>query len=406
MEFMNIGDKINYEDYNALVYLLRKFKKLTTHLRMGSNDLTSEYGNFHFSDGFENIGNNFILNSDVTITSDDVLQNAFYTFVFTVLDVNLSGEVNKRFIEVSGGTSESSELNIVLPKDSINDNEVLVPDFKVEVTFDLHEYYTPKQSLNFDVSADKLIHSVDDPATITVKVQNALGIVKGVNVTFNDGLKKITFVSDDNGEVSYTLGQIRDWGEFSVYVTVENVTKTIDLVKTDYIIKATFVGGDIDFYLNFPRAPGGSGEQIAIDWGDDDYPEVIYTSSVRPLHKYDNYGSHEILIGVNVFEFYVGCFQSEYLEEIIIPEGFKTINMACFESPILKYISLPSTIIYISQGIVGELDIIDLNWIIVPNNCRNKEYGDENTTILIPHGTTSEYINAGFLPSCLVEKDE
>ena len=101
-----LGDSINYSDYNAIVYLLRKFKKLKTTLQLGAYELTSDFGDFTFTKGFENIGNNFILNNDVSVTSSNVLKNTFFKFIFSVLDVNLSGIVNKRTVKITGSTGE------------------------------------------------------------------------------------------------------------------------------------------------------------------------------------------------------------------------------------------------------------------------------------------------------------
>ena len=129
----NIGENIDFDDYNAMVYLLRKFKKLTTSLQIGANDLSSNYGDFHFSDGFESIGSNFILNNDVAVNSDNVLKNAHYTFVFTALDVNLSGTVNKRTIKIANRTGENGELELNIPANLIDENEVILPNFDVEV---------------------------------------------------------------------------------------------------------------------------------------------------------------------------------------------------------------------------------------------------------------------------------
>ena len=39
--FKKLGETIDYSDYNALVYLLRKFKKLNIRLRIWLKQLTS-----------------------------------------------------------------------------------------------------------------------------------------------------------------------------------------------------------------------------------------------------------------------------------------------------------------------------------------------------------------------------
>lgn len=111
MDYFNLGSKISYSDLNAIVYLLRKFKRLTSDLTLGSNRIESDYGNYNITGGLTSVGGNFILEDDVTISSSDVLLNCFYTFNFTVVDVNLSGTVNRRVISVTGDTSSKMPNN-------------------------------------------------------------------------------------------------------------------------------------------------------------------------------------------------------------------------------------------------------------------------------------------------------
>ena len=402
ISFKNIKDNIDYRDYNALVYLLRKFKKLSTSLQIGANDLSSDYGDFHFSNGFESIGSNFILNNDVTITSDSVLRNAHYTFIFTVLDVNLSGNVNRRLIEVTGSTGENSQLNITVPSTIINNDEVILPDFKVDVTFDMHEYYTPKYVL-IDISADKLVHSVDDPSTITVNVKNINYTAKDVEVTINDGNGEVTLITDRFGKVEYTIGQISDLGRFSVLVTVEGVTESIELVNTEHIIKTTFKGMNIDVNLNFPKA--NKNNFIAIDWGDYGSCDIVYNNSVGLSYNYNSSGSHDVFIGVNVTDFSENCFKSDYLEKITLSNGFKRIESGCFDSPILNYVELPASIEYIASGVFrGSIAKFYLGWENVPIDCYYDDYGDENTIFYVYYPYIDEFISAGYPQSQLIPR--
>ena len=68
MEYFGLGDKIDYSAYNGLVYLLRKFKRLTSDLRLGSNSISSDYGTYNVAGGLTSVGGNFILEDDVTIS--------------------------------------------------------------------------------------------------------------------------------------------------------------------------------------------------------------------------------------------------------------------------------------------------------------------------------------------------
>ena len=143
MDYFSLGSEISYPNYNALVYLLRKFKRLTSDLKLGNNVISSDYGTYSVTGGLTSVGGNFILEDDVTISSSDVLLNCFYTFHFTVVDVNLSGTVNRRVVSVTGDTGDNGVLEVVLEPSLLEDDEVLLPDFKVDIVFDPHEYYTP-----------------------------------------------------------------------------------------------------------------------------------------------------------------------------------------------------------------------------------------------------------------------
>ena len=46
MVYFDIGEEISMRDYNSLVYLLRKFKRLTSPLKLGALTLESDYGTF------------------------------------------------------------------------------------------------------------------------------------------------------------------------------------------------------------------------------------------------------------------------------------------------------------------------------------------------------------------------
>ena len=114
MDYFSLGSEISYPDYNSLVYLLRKFKRLTSDLKLGNSRIESDYGTYNVTGGLTSVGGNFILEDNVTISSSDVLLNCFYTFYFTVVDVNLSGTVNRRVISVTGDTGDDGVLEVVL----------------------------------------------------------------------------------------------------------------------------------------------------------------------------------------------------------------------------------------------------------------------------------------------------
>ena len=101
MDYFDIGDKINRADLNSLVYLLRKFKKLTTNLTIGSSTIETEYGTLNFTDGFKSTGNNWIIEDDVTITSSDALKNRLAT-IQNALEVNRNADQPEEVKDSSG----------------------------------------------------------------------------------------------------------------------------------------------------------------------------------------------------------------------------------------------------------------------------------------------------------------
>ena len=55
-----IGDSITMSEYNSLVYLLRKFKRIVRHETI-SKVLKTDVGTLNVTSGFINVGENFIL---------------------------------------------------------------------------------------------------------------------------------------------------------------------------------------------------------------------------------------------------------------------------------------------------------------------------------------------------------
>ena len=205
MEFKNIGDTISVAEYNALVYLLRKFKRLTTTLQLGSSDLTSDFGNYHFTSGFKSFGANWIITDDVTVTSNDVLKNCYYSFIFTVIDVNLSGDINRRVVTVdSESTGDAGTLEVTIPEDLIAENEVILPDFNVEVIFDEHEYYTPIPDVRLSLSVDKRFIGAGEVATVTGLLTDGAGNpMKDITMSLSVNGVIIQKVTDNEGKITY-----------------------------------------------------------------------------------------------------------------------------------------------------------------------------------------------------------
>ena len=386
--FKNIKDNIDYDDYNAIVYLLRKFKKLSTSLQIGAYDLTSDYGDFHFTDGFESIGSNFILNNDVTVTSDSVLKNAFYTFIFTAIDVNLSGVVNKRNIKVTNGTGENGELELNIPANLIENNEVILPNFDVEVVFDEHEYYTPIKDVNIAISSNKRIINAGETSIISAYVTNNGTPMANVEVVFrvnNDSYKRTT---NNSGIATYNYTGTGNTGAVTVSASISTDTKTIyvyDGLK-DYL-SGIFTGNHIHIghggISNWLYTNGS----VIIDWGDGSY-DTINNPDIALSHSYtDGLDEHKVIFNGEVTGLGINCFA--YCNNLIA-------------------VSIPSSVEFTSFYSFERCDsLVDyqLYWENNPPQY-NPMYMtiNKDTILTIPHNTTYIYTNANYPHDKLVER--
>ena len=335
--FKKIGEKIHYKDYNALVYLLRKFKKLSTSLQIGANLIKSKYGDFHFTDGFESIGNNFILKDDVTITSDSVLKNAFYSFIFTVLDVNLSGNVNKRNVKITDETGESGELELTIPNDLIEDNEVISPDFDVEVVFDEHEYYTPITTMNITLTSDKTIITTGETVNVLLNITNKSGNpITNKVVNFNVNGTNYQKTTDNNGNA--TIKYVGRGNDETVVISV--LGRHINILDCSNLLSATFTGSNLRFGQNLI-----TNGDVTIYWGDGTTSTINNPKSVISHNYSDGKSTHEVIFVGEIIGFGKNCFYNSGLKSIEIPNTITTLGEMCFrDCTSLTSVSIPNTI--------------------------------------------------------------
>ena len=171
VDYLDLGSEIDYPTYNAIVYLLRKFKRLTNDLQLGNSVISTDYGTLSVTGGLVSLGGNFIIESPVTVSANDCLRNCFYSLHFTVIDRNLSGTVNRRIETVTGDTGEDGVLEVTIPTDFIESDEVILPDFKLDIVLDEHEYYTPLNVVQTEISLDKTAITQGETLVITGTVR-------------------------------------------------------------------------------------------------------------------------------------------------------------------------------------------------------------------------------------------
>lgn len=431
ISFKNIGNNIDYNDYNALVYLLRKFKKLTTSLQIGANDLSSDYGDFHFSDGFESIGSNFILNNDVRVISNSVLKNSFYTFVFTVLDVNLSGIVNKRTIKITSETGENGEMELIIPANLIEDDEVILPNFDVEVVFDEHEYYTPIYNINIDLSCDKFLIKSGEIATITINALRDDAPLSDLTLFIHVNGEVYRRITNNEGVVTF---QYRGTGDVGL-VNVKVMQETIIFYDYDNPTIAEFSGNTVKlgggvFSTNWLITDGDA----IIDWGDGsrttvnnpkigmthNYSDglskhtVLFIGNIVGLGNYcffDNNNLTNVIIGNNINTLGEGCFdECSSLISVSIPNGVELIGDWCFAlCNILPSIEIPSSVTSIGKKCFLMCELLDDFQLYWESNPPQYVFEDmpvgPKTILTIPYGTTQSYLDAGYPQRKLVERN-
>ena len=429
MDYFNLGSKISYSDFNAIVYLLRKFKRLTSDLTLGSNRIESDYGVYNVTGGLTSVGGNFILEDDVTISSSDVLLNCFYTFYFTVVDVNLSGTVNRRVVSVTGDTGDNGELEVVLEPSLLESDEVILPDFKVDIVFDEHEYYTPVSSVDITLEVDKSYISVGEVATVTATALNDTGTpVEDLDLQFkvNDTVEMLT-----TDEFGVAVLEYTGTGN-NIWVNVTVIGQKVKFYDGKFLT-AEFTGNSITFggtSIPWLESVG----DVIIDWGDGTQSTVnnpIYQLS----HTYtDGESEHSIVFYGTVTSLGNDCFyRCTGLTSVAVPDSVTSLGQACFSNCTgLTSIVIPDSVkslgdfcflkctgltsVVISSSVISlggdcfrDCDaLVDYELYWTGNDIitydRRKMFNNTNTIFTIPQGETANYTAKGYPTNKLVER--
>ena len=141
LPFKNLHSQLDSTDFNNIVYLLKKFKKLTYIYSLGIGEIVGDFGNFTVSGNLQYVNNKYRIgnNGNVHIVGfrDEIFSNAKYTFIFTIVSENTDGNVDNRKYIVELESSELIRNGFNLSSDILGENEYILPDFEVDVIFNV-----------------------------------------------------------------------------------------------------------------------------------------------------------------------------------------------------------------------------------------------------------------------------
>lgn len=443
MDYFQIGDTLDYNKYNGLVYLLRKSRRLRSEIILGEKNIVDTYGTYRFIGDFTNINGNYILEEDVNIYADDVYKNATYTFIFNAINIDTSEEIHRRIIYKECDTGDDGILNITLPNDMLGENEVILPSVTVDIYFSTHE---SQNSLNsFKVSLDvEETYLTAGTNTITLTILEPDDTpVDNVLTTIYINNTPHQVITDANGEATYTY--IYTGTEGKVTVRSNGVT-------------AIFYDGGIDFAYNQISNSSGLyswalklGYNSQLNKGESWLPSngevklICETNnnqwilnnpkttetfnsqyiSADPITEvnYKIFGD-VIAIGADMFDSCYGLteiniprgitridkrafYYATDLKTITIPDTVYTLGALCFYNTGIEEIQLPRSINYIGASVFDKCKIkkYKLLWTgneIMPYTASRFPIIDE-TIFKIPYGETANYIAKNY-PSDRLEE--
>ena len=437
MDYFQIGDTIDYSKYNGLVYLLRKFKRLRTSIKLGEKNIANEYATFRFIGDFTNINGNYILEENVNIHADDVFKNAIYTFVFNAINIDTSEEINRRIIYKEDDTGEDGILNITLPDNMLNENEVLLPDVTVDIIFDTHEYQNSLNSFKASLDVEEqYLESGTNTITLTLLEPDDTP-VEGILTTIYINGTPHQVETDENGEAEYTYqytgkaGKVIvrsngatavffDGGINFVYEPSNTHIWNLELgyhsqqnnseswLPSNGVITLSCTETSNEWSLNNPKTKGTFTSQSIGGVTEAHYSIKGDVTAIGTDMFNSCYGLTEIFIprgiesiGARAFYYTTG------LESIEIPDTVYVLGYSCFSGSRIEKIKLPSTINSIGASCFNRCKIqeYELSWAgneIIPYN-KNKFPVIEETVFRIPPGESANYIAKNYPEERLVE---
>lgn len=240
-----IGDNISMSEYNGLVYLLRKFKKLVRHETI-SNVLETDVGTLNVTSGFINVGENFILENDVNMISQNCLPLTTYYFTFYIVNADTSETVLETPVTLSASTDKYGNLNLIIPENLLSDGEEIRRDIKIEITFQEHEGVSPSRLLNLDLTTDKKYISNGETATVTATLlDTADEPLQDYTVYFDVNGTEISRITNSDGEAVLTFTGTGDTGVLNIKV----LDKEINIIDYYFYDHGTLTDHNINYRL-------------------------------------------------------------------------------------------------------------------------------------------------------------
>lgn len=242
-----IGDNISMSEYNGLVYLLRKFKKIVRHETI-SKVLETDVGTLNVTSGFINVGENFILEDDVNIISKNCLPLTTYYFTFYIINADTSETVLETPVTLSGDTDKYGNLEIIIPENLLSTGEEIKREIKIEVTFQDHEGVSPSRLLNLDLTTDKKYISNGETATVTATlIDTDDEPLTGYTVYFDVNGVEISRVTNSDGEAVLTFTGTGDTGVLNIKV----LDKEINIIDYYFYDHATYTDHNVNYWRSY-----------------------------------------------------------------------------------------------------------------------------------------------------------
>jgi len=242
-----IGDNISMGEYNGLVYLLRKFKKIVRHETI-SKVLETDVGTLNVPSGFINVGENFILENDVNIISKNCLPLTTYYFTFYIVNTDTSETLLETPVTLSGDTDKYGNLEITIPENILNDGEEIRRDIKIEVTFQDHEGVSPSRLLNLDLTTDKKYISNGETATVTATLLDTNDEpLTGYTVYFDVNGTEISRITNSYGKAVLTFTGTGNTGVLNIKV----LDKEINIIDYYFYDHATSTDHNVNYWRGY-----------------------------------------------------------------------------------------------------------------------------------------------------------
>lgn len=212
LNIKTIEDNLTDEEYNALIYCLRRQSGLSGDLNFeNSVDIVGAYGTYQLGNSENQLRNDtgFIVNDKIKSNPLTVklvnpfFKSARYVLTFTVRSLtgaNVCEENEDDFISVDTFNVELVEdYEVAIPVTGYVNDSVLDYDVTVSISFDTPEIVNEGFKLNLTVSGSSIVGTT---ATLKAKLTSTTGAsVEGYSVKFSNDERKTT---DSNGECTTT----------------------------------------------------------------------------------------------------------------------------------------------------------------------------------------------------------